>query len=65
MNGKELDEYIKQCKLYRDGTIRDASGKVVGGIDVDSETYKEIFEKNDTIGFSIVGNSEIKEPPMQ
>ena len=33
-------------------------------IDVDSETYKDIFEKNDTIDFSIVGTSEIKEPPM-
>lgn len=58
MTGKELDEYIKQCNLYRDGTIRDASGKVVGGIDLDSKTYKDIFEKNDTIGFSIVGTSE-------
>lgn len=56
MTEKELDEYIKQCKLYSDGTIRDASGKVIGGIDVDSETYKEIFEKNDTIGFSIIGS---------
>lgn len=54
MTGKELDEYIKQCKLYSDGTIRDASGKIVGRIDVDSETYKDIFEKNDIIGFSIV-----------
>lgn len=54
MNKEELDEYLKQCKLYRDGTIRDASGKVIGGIDVDSETFKEIFEKNDIIGFSIV-----------
>lgn len=65
MNIEELNEYIKQCKLHPDGTIRDATGKVVGGIDVDSETYKDIFEKNYTIGFSIVGTSEIKEPPMQ
>lgn len=60
----EMNEYLKGCAIHRDGTIRDATGKVVGGIDVDSETYKELFEKNDKIGFSIVGTSEIKEPPM-
>lgn len=53
MTGDELDNYMKECSLYPDGTIRDASGKVVGGIDVDSETFKEIFEKNDIIGFIV------------
>lgn len=53
MTGKELDEYIKECKVHRDGTIRDVSGKVVDRIDVDSEIYKDIFERNDIVGFSI------------
>lgn len=55
MNKEELDEYIKECKVHRDGTIRDVSGKVVGRIDIDSEIYEDIFERNDIIGFSIVG----------
>ena len=61
---EEMDEYFKGCAVYRDRTIRDATGKVVGGIDVDLETYNELFKKNDKIGFSVVVTSEIKEPPM-
>ena len=53
---KEYISYIKSGKLYPDGKIRDPEGKVVGGIDTDSETFKEIFEKNDIIGFSIIGS---------
>ena len=49
----EMNEYTKQCKLYPDRTIRDASGKVVGGIDVDLETYKEIFGNGRVVGFTI------------
>lgn len=53
MTEEELNAYVKSCMLYPDGFIRDATGKVVGGIDVDSETYKDIFEKNDIIGFIV------------
>ena len=60
----EMNEYVKGCAVYRDRTIRDATGKVVGGIDVDLETYNELFKKKDKIGFSIVGTSEIKETPI-
>ena len=49
----EMNEYLKGCSAYPDGTIRDASGKVVGGIDVDSETYKEIFGNGRVVGFTI------------
>lgn len=49
----EMNEYLKGCTVYPDRTIRDASGKVIGGIDVDSETYKEIFGNGRVVGFTI------------
>lgn len=33
MTEDELNAYVKSCMLYPDGFIRDATGKVVGGID--------------------------------
>ena len=54
--GKSIDgmnEYLKGCTVYPDRTIRDATGKVVGGIDIDSETYNEIFKNGRVVGFTI------------
>lgn len=51
-------DYVKGCKLYRDGTIRDAEGKIVGGVDTDSEAWREIFNKRtEAISFHIVKDS--------
>lgn len=51
---EEYISYIKSCKLYPDGKIRDPEGKVVGGIDTDSETFKEIFSNSHIVGFTII-----------
>lgn len=48
-------DYVKGCKLYPDGTIRDAEGKIVGGVDMESEAWKGIFnERTEAVSFHIV-----------
>ena len=60
MTEEELNAYVKSCMLYPDGFIRDTTGEVVGGIDVDSDMYNKLFKDNEVVGFSIKGENNNK-----
>ena len=44
MTYEDMMEYVKKCKLYPNGKIVGPDGRVVGGVDMDSDAWEELMK---------------------